>query len=137
MSRLLSLTCLLLLSGVQVRKSLLDGVAEDERGPASFAPMQPVVQDSADLDVNLARASELLDGFVTDVLSGLVDVSGDPKRPRKIMYNVKGRQRAFDKVRYDYGGDGARVTDLLRGCVICDNTIAEVCARMHAPCSTP
>ena len=32
----------------------------------------------------------------------------------------------MEKARLDYGNDGRRVTDLLRGCVVCANAIAEV-----------
>ena len=54
------------------------------------------------------------------ILVGCCDGAGDVKS------SLKGRARAVEKAQLDYHGDGARVTDLLRGCVICINSIAEV-----------
>ena len=107
------------------RKKLLNGVAEDERGPPSFAPKEPPKQDSDDIDANLANAMELLHAFRDEVLEGL-KTKGSPAEPRVIKFSVKGSERAFEKARLDYNNDGSRVTDLLRGCVVCTNSIAEV-----------
>lgn len=108
------------------RKKLLDGVATDERGPPSFSPDASVRQPSADLEANLARAAELLEPFYTDVLAGLANVSGDPTQPREVRKSLKQPKRAYEKARLDYHGDGARVTDLLRGCVVCATSISEI-----------
>ena len=43
-----------------------------------------------------------------------------------VKHDVKSRERATEKARLDYKGDVSRVIDLLRGCVVCDDSIAEV-----------
>ena len=44
-----------------------------------------------------------------------------------IRYSTKGRERALEKARWDYNGNGARVCDLLRGCIVTpSNSMAEV-----------
>ena len=106
------------------RQKLLDGVAQDERGPPSFSPKEPLRQDSADVEANIARAAELLPTFVTDVLEPLSSVTGNGNG--LIKYGAKQKERAMEKTKLDYNGDGARVTDLLRGSVVCNDSIAEV-----------
>ena len=123
----------------EVRKKLLDGVPTDERGPASMKVRQLVAQDSADVLANLERAQELLHDFVRDVLDRATELdvrekgkkgggeSSDSSEHCVIRYSTKGRERALEKARWDYNGNGARVCDLLRGCIITpSNSMAEV-----------
>jgi hypothetical protein len=109
----------------KARQKLLGGVATDERGPPSFKPSRPLRHDSPDLEANLKRAEELLPSFKQDILDGLARAAGGDQL-REIKFNVKQMARCEEKARKDYGGDGARVTDLLRGCVILNDDIVEV-----------
>jgi hypothetical protein len=112
-----------------VRKKLLDGVPADERGPQSMKKMQVIRQQSGD-DVlaNLVRAKELLESFGRDVFEPATALElNDSEKGFTVRYNIKGQERAFEKARWDYHGDGARVCDLLRGCIICPgDSIVEV-----------
>ena len=104
----------------QARIEHLDELHGDALGPAPFALVEPVRQPDEAATVGLLVAkAHLLKGRFRDhvmlVLSESVVIS------EALGPNVKGLERAHEKVKLDYGGDARLLKDVLRCSIICSS----------------
>jgi hypothetical protein len=91
---------------------LTRGLSEDALGPKGRKPLSVARQTTTDLSRLMADAAALKGDFERVIIEP-VSLFGLTK------CGLKGRERAVEKARLDYAGDCSRITDLLRGCVIC------------------
>ena len=107
----------------QLRETELGDHKDDEVGPAPFAHAGPLVQPGEPTTVEelLARAEGAKDSFRDEVVLVLAGSESKALGP-----NVKGIDRAREKVRLQCNGDARLLRDVLRCSIICP-TIDALC----------
>jgi hypothetical protein len=93
-------------------EGLTHGLRDDALGPKSRAAATVLRQSSSKLAALMAEAHALKDDFERVVIEPLSQF-GSTK------CGLKSAERAAEKAWLEYAGDCGRLSDLLRGCVIC------------------
>ena len=104
---------------------VLGGLAGDQLGPQSIQkPNLEQRSSMAQLPDIMTRASALKEIFDTEVVQVLAKV-GEARPTGKAFPtlgpNLKGMERAQQKVSLEYGGNAARLKDVLRCSIVCDD----------------
>ena len=107
----------------KLRETELGDREDDELGPAPFAHEGPLMQpgERTTEEELLARAHAAEDSFRDEVVLVLAEPESEPIGP-----NVKGIDRAKEKVRLQCDGDARLLRDVLRCSIICP-TIDALC----------
>lgn len=105
---------------VAERQFGLSDVPDEARGKKSFKTTEGIIRQSShtELDALMEAAKGWKDDFERTVMQRLAQVHSPPLEAK---VNLKGRFRAEQKVKLDYGGDATQLKDLLRCCVVCDD----------------
>ena len=105
---------------------LLNKLEKDQLGPSSTIPAEPLRHNAQKLHALYTTARELKGEFEELVMDGLAAAACE-HTPREIHTSLKPIRGAREKVTVLLKNDASRLTDILRGCVICDDDMSEIC----------